>query len=184
MKPATHKMTYEEYCLVPDDGMQLEVIDGELIRTPSPPPRHQEILGTLATVLFNHVEAKELGEVYIGPLDTILDQFNVVRPDILFICKERLGAIAKEWILGPPDIVVEILARTTVDKDRRRKMAVYSEFGVPEYWIVDPETKTIELYCRGQEGKGGLELLRRFAAGETFESRLLSDFRIEVSSIF
>ena len=181
MKASTHKMTYEEYCLVPDEGMQLEVIDGELIRTPSPPPRHQEILGHLATQLFNYVEAKDLGKVYMGPLDTILDQFNVVRPDILFISKERLGAIAKEWIFGPPDMVVEILARTTVDKDRRRKMAVYSQFGVQEYWIVDPEMQTLELYCQGKEG---LELARRFSAGEIFESPLFPGFRIAVSSIF
>ena len=174
-------MTYEEYCLVPDEGMQLEVIDGELIRTPSPTPRHQEILGHLATHLFNYVEAKDLGEVYMGPLDTILDQFNVVRPDILFISKERLGAIAKEWIFGAPDMVVEILARTTVDKDRRRKMAVYSQFGVQEYWIVDPEMKTIELYCQRKEG---LALARHFSAEETFESPLFPGFRIAVSSIF
>lgn len=181
MNPTGHRMTYEEYCLVPDDGMQLEVIDGELIRTPSPTPRHQEVLGHLACDLFDYVEAKDLGEVYMGPLDTILDEFNVVRPDILFISKERLEAIAKEWILGPPDVVVEILARTTIDKDRQKKFDLYSRFGVQEYWIVDPEMKAIELYCQGKEG---LELARRFSAEETFESRLLAGFRLAVSSIF
>ena len=92
-----------------------------------------------------------------------------------------MGVIAKEWIFGQPDIVVEILAQTTADKDRHRKMAVYSQFGVQEYWIVDPERQTIELYCQSKEG---LALARRFSADETFESRLLIGFRIEVNRIF
>ena len=78
-------------------------------------------------------------------------------------------------------MVVEVLSPSTFYKDLRKKMAVYSQFGVKEYWIVDPERKTIELYCRGKEE---LELASRFSAGETFESRLLAGFRIEVGSIF
>ena len=108
----------------------------------------------------------------------------MLQPDILFVSKERLAEVGQERIEGAPDLVVEVLSPSTFHKDLRRKMAVYSRFGVEEYWIVDPETKTIELYCRGQEGKEGLELVQRFAANETFESRLLPGFRIEVSSIF
>ena len=109
-----------------------------------------------------------MGEVYYSPLDTVFTEHTVLQPDILFFRRERLGQIAKEKIEGAPDLVVEILSPSTFYKDRRKKLEVYSQFGVEEYWIVDPETKAIELYCRGQEGKEGLELVRRFAAGETF----------------
>ncbi len=88
--------------------------------------------------------------------------------------------MAKERIEGPPDLVVEVLSPSTADKDRRRKLAVYSQFGVQEYWIVDPETRTIELYRQTSEG---LPLARQFASGDTFESYLLSGFQVGVASL-
>lgn len=184
MKPATHKMTYDEYCLLPEDRNQYELFDGELVMTPSPSREHQKVVLRLARFLADHVERQTLGEVYISPLDAIFDPYTVLQPDILFVSKERLAEVGRERIEGAPDLVVEVLSPSTFYKDLRRKMAVYSRFGVEEYWIVDPETKTIELYGRGQKGKEGLELVRRFSAGETLESRLLAGFRLEVSIIF
>lgn len=184
MKATTHKMTYDEYCLLPEDRNQYELFDGELVMTPSPSREHQRIAGKLYARLLDHVEKNGLGEAYISPLDAIFDPYTTLQPDILFVSKERLPEVGRERIEGAPDLVVEVLSPSTFHKDLRRKMTVYSRFGVQEYWIVDPEMKTIELYCRGQEGKEGLELARRFSAGETFESRLLAGFRVGVSSIF
>ena len=107
--------------------------------------------------------------------------YTVLQPDILFVSKERQAELEKERIEGAPDLVVEVLSPSTFHKDLRRKMAVYSRFGVQEYWIVDPEMKAIELYCQGKEG---LELARRFSAEETFESHLLAGFQVAVGSIF
>ena len=187
MKAATHKMTYDQYCLLPEDRNQYELFDGELVMTPSPSREHQKIVLRLARFLAEHVDQQSLGEVYVSPLDAIFDPYTVLQPDILFVSKARLAEVAGERIEGVPDLVVEVLSPSTFYKDLRRKMTVYSQFGVEEYWIVDPETKTIELYCRGpegNEGKEGLELIRRFSATEMFESRLLPGFRLEVNSIF
>lgn len=181
MNPTATKMTYDEYCLLPEDRNQYELIDGELIVTPSPTRRHQKIVGRLYSRLSVYVESQSLGEVYVAPLDTIFNKYTVLQPDILFVSRERLGEVAKERIEGAPDLVVEVLSPSTVDRDRRRKLAVYSQFGVREYWIVDPEARTIELYQRIGEG---LQLTRQFSSGETFESKLLSGFRVEVSSLF
>ena len=181
MKTTTHKMTYDEYCLLPNDGKQYEIFDGELVVTPSPHRQHQRISGILYRRLADYVEERSLGEVYYSPLDTVFTEYTVLQPDILFISRERVGEIAREKIEGAPDLVVEILSPSTFHKDLRRKMKVYSESGVSEYWIVDPEMKTIELYCQGKEG---LELARRFSAEENFESRLLAGFQVAVSGIF
>ena len=181
MKATAHKMTYDEYCLLPEDGKQYELFDGELVMTPSPSREHQWIVGKLYYRLMDHVERNALGKAYIAPLDTIFDPYTTLQPDILFVRKERLAEVERERIEGTPDLVVEVLSPSTFHKDLRRKMAVYSRFGVREYWIVDPEMKTIELYCQGEEG---LELARRFSAEETFESKLLAGFRIAVSGIF
>jgi Uma2 family endonuclease len=181
MKATAHKMTYDEYCLLPEDRNQYELFDGELVMTPSPTRNHQKIAGRLYARLLDHVEKNGLGEAYIAPLDAIFDPYTVLQPDILFVSKERQAEVEKERIEGVPDLVVEVLSPSTFHKDLRRKMAVYSRFGVQEYWVVDPEMKAIELYCQGKEG---LELARRFSAAETFESRLLAGFRVAVGSIF
>ena len=143
MKATTHKMTYDEYCLLPEDRNQYELFDGELVVTPSPHRQHQRISGILYRRLADFVEERSLGEVYYSPLDTIFTEYTVLQPDILFISRGRLVEIAKEKIEGPPDLVIEILSPSTFYKDLRRKMAVYSESGVREYRIVDPEMKTI-----------------------------------------
>ena len=181
MKSAMTKMTYDQYCLLPEDRNQYELFDGELVMTPSPSARHQDIVLTLATKLAAHIGKYSLGKLYVSPLDTIFDEYTVLQPDILFVSRERVAAIVKERIEGSPDLVVEVLSPSTFHKDIRRKMRVYSQFGVREYWIVDPEEQTMELYQRVGEK---LELDRRFASQETFQSSLLPGFQLEVRSIF
>ncbi len=180
MSVTSTKMTYDQYCLLPEDRNQYELIDGELIVTPSPKSRHQEIVVKLTSALYAYVSSHSLGTVYVAPMDTIFDQYTVLQPDILFVSQERLAEVAKEWIEGPPDLVVEVLSPTSVDRYRRRKLAVYSQFGVREYWIVDPEDCAIDLY---EPARKGTELVRRFSYRETFESPLLG-FKLDVATIF
>jgi len=183
MKATTHKMTYDQYCLLPEDRNQYELFDGELVMTPAPSPQHQEIVTQITRALSNFVQRKSFGKVYVAPLDTIFDPHTVLQPDVLFIRRNRLHIVAEDGVRSAPDLVVEVLSPSTFHKDLRRKMAVYSQFGVSEYWVVDPETQSIDLYCRGKQG---LELLRRFSVGENFESRLLAGFRhkIKGSTLF
>ena len=181
MKSVAAKMNYDQLCLLPEDGNQYELFDGELVMTPSPNTRHQRIVGQLYAELFEYVLEHSLGDLYVAPLDTIMDEFTVVQPDILFVSQDRVAEVVKERIEGAPDLVVEVLSPSTFHKDLRRKMRVYSQFGVREYWIVDPEEETIELHQRVGEK---LQLARKFASGETFESPLLPGFQMQVRSIF
>jgi len=181
MKHAATKMNYDQLCLLPEDGNQYELFDGELVMTPSPRPHHQEIVIKLSALLLQHVQGNSLGKVYVAPLDTIMDEYTVVQPDILFVSRERVAEVVKERIEGAPDLVVEVLSPSTFHKDLRRKMHVYSQFGVKEYWIVDPEEQTLALYQRVGEK---LQLTRQFASDETFQSPLLPGFDLEVHAIF
>jgi Uma2 family endonuclease len=182
MKPSAAKMNYDLYRLLPDDGKRYELIDGELMMmTPAPTPQHQKIVGNLFSELRAHVKANQLGEVFVAPVDIVLEDHTVVEPDILFIRRERQGMVREEAIHGAPDVVVEILSPSSFYHDLRRKMRIYSQFGVQEYWIVDPEKQAIDLYARaGNE----LKLTRQFASHETFQSPLLVGFRLAVSAIF
>ena len=174
-------MTYEQYCLLPEDGKQYEVIDGELFMTPAPKPKHQEIVVRLTVELSGFVRKNGLGEVFIGPVDVVFDRHTVVQPDVLFISTARLSIVGEEALEGAPDLVVEVLSPSTFYKDLRKKMTAYSQFGVQEYWIVDPETQTIEIYARRDDK---LQLAQKFSSDETVESALLPGLRLAVRDLF
>lgn len=175
------KMTYDQYCLLPEDRNQYELFDGELVMTPSPNVRHQRVIARLCSQLLIYVEAHSLGSLIVAPIDTIFDPYTVLQPDILFVSQERIPVVVKERIEGAPDLAVEVLSPSTIEKDRHRKLAVYSQFGVREYWIVDPETQTIERY--GREGYE-LRLTRTFSSGEAVESSLFPGLSFPVASVF
>ena len=181
MSQAATKMTYTQYCLLPEDGKQYEVIDGELFMTPAPRPKHQKIVLRLAEELSGFVRKSGLGEVFVAPVDVLLEQHTILQPDVLFIRQERLAIVKEDAIEGPPDLVVEVLSPSTFYKDLRKKMTAYSQFGVQEYWIVDPETQTIEVYARRDDK---LQLARKFSSGESLESALLPGLRLAVKDVF
>jgi Uma2 family endonuclease len=181
MSKTATKMTYAQYCLLPEDGKQYEVIDGELFMTPAPRPKHQKIVVRLTEELSRFVRANKLGEVFVAPTDVLLDEHTILQPDVLFIRKDRLGIVKEDAIEGAPDLVVEVLSPSTFYKDLRKKMTAYAQFGVQEYWIVDPETESIEI-CARRDDK--LQSARKFSSDEAVESALLPGFRLRVKEVF
>jgi Uma2 family endonuclease len=145
-------LTYREYAVLPDDGRRYELQDGELSVTPAPDPYHQISSRELFRVLDEHVRARGLGEVLYAPLDVILSDTTVLQPDIVYLDRTRLAAISRRGIEGPPTLVVEILSPSTASIDRRTKTRLYARFGVPFYWLVDPEARTLEALSLGPDG--------------------------------
>lgn len=174
-------MTYAQLCVLPEDRKRHELIDGELFVTPAPTPKHQEIVGELYSRLSAYVKANTLGKVYVAPVDVVFEDHTVLEPDLLFISETRRGIVGEDAIHGAPELVVEVLSPSTFYHDLRRKMTVYSQFGIQEYGIVDPEKQTIALHQRVGEG---LQLVRQFASHETFRSPLLPGFQLDVHTIF
>ena len=174
------KMTYDQYCLLSEGRNQYELFDGELVITPWPNVGHQRIVGRLCTQLLACVEAHSLGLLIISPIDAVFDQYTVLQPDILFVSQERIPEVVKERIEGAPNLAVEILSPSTVGKDRR-KLAVYSQFGVRECWIVDPEVQTIERYVH--DG-GELRLIRTFSFNDAVQSPLFPGLSLPVACVF
>lgn len=139
------KYTYEDYLKTPEDK-RYELINGELIMTPSPVPGHQLISVELLFRLKKFAVENNIGKVMHAPCDVYLDNENVVQPDILFISKDRLGIIGEKNIQGAPDLVIEIISENSVYRDMVQKKRLYARFGVKEYWIVLPEEEEIEVY--------------------------------------
>lgn len=145
-------LTYDDYCLIPDDGKRYEVVHGELHMSPSPVIRHQSIVVRLTILLGTFIEKTQIGRLLIAPIDVILSEHNVVQPDVLFISKERLSIISDKNVQGVPDLLVEILSEGNRRHDEVVKRKLYESFGVGEYWVIDPALETIKVY-RLEEGR-------------------------------
>ncbi len=181
--PAQGQWTYADYARLPDDTWKYEVIRGELHMTPAPTPIHQRAVLRIAAALDRFIRDANRGEVFTAPIDVILpDNLGTpVQPDILFLAAEHLERVKERWIEGPPDLVVEVLSPSNWVDDRRVKFDVYAQAGVPEYWIVDPDLRTVEVFVLDQ---GAYRLLDRFTPGVEVRSQLLPDFSIPVEEIF
>jgi Uma2 family endonuclease len=143
----------EVYKSLPE-GTLAELIDNNLYMSPSPLASHQKTLQRIFRKLSEEIEDTGRGEIYIAPFDVYLDEDqNAVQPDIIVVLKANEGIIdRKGHIHGVPDLLIEILSPGNKDHDQIRKKELYERFGVKEYWMVDPETKTVTGYSL-QSGK-------------------------------
>ena len=140
-------LTYDDLLKMPDDGNRYEVIGGELIVTPAPRRDHQEVSSNLDWILQRFLRSTGLGRSYTQPVDVVLAQHDIMQPDLIVIRRSRLGIYRPEGVLSePPDIAIEIISPSSRSVDRVRKMAHYARGGIPEYWIADPEWRTLEIY--------------------------------------
>ena len=149
---ASTKLTFEDYCLLPDDGRRHEIIDGEHYVNPSPNTKHQIISRQMAFAMWGFVEPRQLGEVFYAPFDVVLSPFDVVEPDIVFVSAARSHILTSANIQGAPDLVVEILSPSNRQYDQIVKFKRYDALGVAEYWIVDPDAETVTIYRRTSTG--------------------------------
>ena len=139
-------LTYEDYCLLPNDRNRYEILDGELSVTPAPATKHQIALGNLYRILANHVVAHQMGRLLLAPTDVILAATTVVQPDLVFIGNDRSQVVTPRGVEGAPTLVVEILSPTTQRTDRLTKAQLYAKHGVPHYWLIDPDQQSLEAH--------------------------------------
>ena len=169
-------LTYEDYVATPDDGMRYEIHDGELSVSPAPTFRHQQLLARLLVALRAHVSANDLGELVPAPVAVVLAATTVVEPDLVSLSKDRLGLVsARGTVDGAPTLVIEIASPSTARRDRQTKKQLYERYGVPYYWIVDPDARAIEVY-RHDGGRYGGEDVR---AGEFVDVPPFPGLRID-----
>jgi Uma2 family endonuclease len=140
------RWTYSEFARLPNDGNRYEVIDGELYVSPSPQPRHELISQRLNRQLDNFVHEHDLGWILTAPVDVLFAEGEYVAPDLIFVRRERVGIITERGIEAAPDLIVEISSPSSRTLDRGPKLRQYTRFGVPLYWIIDPDGARVEVY--------------------------------------
>lgn len=130
---------------LPEDGNRYEVVHGELLVTPAPAKRHQEIVGRLAFALTDWLRPRTLGRLYCSPADIRGGPETLVQPDLFVLTPD--AARAPDWPeLGALLLAIEVLSPGTARYDRFAKRRRYQEAGVPDYWIVDPEARRVEIW--------------------------------------
>jgi len=179
--PQPIRLTYDDFCALPDDGRRYEILDGDLYMSPAPVTLHQIAVGKLYRKLGDFVEDCRLGIVFVAPYDVILGKHDVVEPDLVFVSTARRSIITSKNIQGAPDLLIEVLSPSTADRDTRDKRNIYARCGVPFYWIVDPDRRSVlELQLVGSAYAPVAEL----TSPATFKPTLFPGLAIELESLW
>ena len=161
-----------DYYAISELGRVVELSDGNVEFSDPPTCVHQRILLRLSVALHTFVTARKLGEVCFGPLPVELWSGKIREPDLMFVSTAHASRIGV--YLGVPDLAVEILSPGSVYKDREVKRKEYAQAGVAEYWIIDPEARTVDIY----------EVGRHFAGTDVLTSELFPGFSIPLAELF
>lgn len=166
---------------------RLELIRGKIFEMSAPATFHQEVLNELFVALYNHLKGHPC-KVFCAPFDIRFPKdsmedhqiYSVVQPDICVICD--LSKLDTKGCVGAPDIVVEILSPDNNRKELQIKYGLYQEFGVKEYWIVDPKKRTVLKHVLND--LGNYVTGPAVANGNIFTSTILPAFKLNIDEIF
>lgn len=174
-------ITYRDLRRYPDDGKRRELIDGEVIVSPSPAVDHQTVVIRLAVALHAFVTTNDLGFVFPAPIDVYFTPRDVVQPDLVYVSYANRAIVRRLNVHGAPDLCIEVISPGSRRRDTVRKRALYARFGVPEYWIVDPAGKTIDMLCL-PDAPVPLRKPADYAVGPA--SRVLPDLVVDHDALF
>lgn len=142
------KYTYQDYLELPEEpGYRFEILEGILMKDPSPNVIHQRVSRRLQRILEDYFwEVDPEGEIFDAPLDVTFHDTTVIQPDLFYVSGKQGEIIKDTRIDGPPTLVVEVLSPSNFRKDRLQKLLIYQKVQVQHYWIVDPAEKTLECF--------------------------------------
>ncbi|HKG14212.1 MAG TPA: Uma2 family endonuclease [Pyrinomonadaceae bacterium] len=176
-------LTIEDLDALPDDGNTYELIEGELIVSSAPTLSHQRVIKNLILFIGNYLDKNPIGEVFPTP-GVIFDEYNGVIPDLVFLTNEQLQQVGAEARIHlAPALAVEVVSpgRNNARRDRVMKLQIYGKFGVGEYWVADPEARTLEIYRRAE---GALALAATLTGGDEINTPLLPGFTCAPARVF
>lgn len=175
------KYTAKDYMML-DEGAPFQLVNYDLIMSPSPISLHQIVSGRILQIALNFLDATDnSGFLVSAPMDVRFDDGNIFQPDILYIAEDRKDEIVKDYVEGAPDLIIEILSPSNAYYDLRQKKEIYEKYGVKEYIIIDPIAQNADLYLLKE---GIYQLHQRAEKTEHLNSVLLPGFSIPISQLF
>ena len=178
------RITWEDLDRMPPDGMRHEIIRGEHVVNAAPNLFHQDVSRNLEVILTLFVTANGLGKVYDSPVNVLFPDGTMVDPDLVFISNDRRAILKGKRIEGAPDLIVEVLSESTRRYDELEKRELYEQFRVPEYWVIDPDARSVKIYRRGVSGDYEHPLLITAADDKTLTTPLLPGLIIDLAEVF
>ena len=181
MSVAEKLLTWEDIRDLPESYGRTEIVEGELVASPTPGSRHQEICSRLGFHLIRFVGERWLGRVYTSPLHVILAEHVHYEPDLCFVARARSGIIRESYVDGPPDLAIEVISETNRTYDTVVKHRDYARYGVREYWLVDPREETLSSWTLQA---GSFALLGRARRGEIVVTNVLRGLELDPAQVF
>lgn len=144
----TDYVTYKDYLEMAPEDRIMEWSEGRIISYMPPLDKHQDIVGFLHTLINNYNTALDLGFTRVAPYEVKLPE-SAREPDIAFVSHQNTGVRSEHRFTGAPDLVVEVVSRSSIRQDRVIKFSEYEAAGVKEYWLIDPRVRqqTVEVYA-------------------------------------
>jgi Uma2 family endonuclease len=173
------RLTNADIEAMPEDGNRYEIIDGELFVSSAPHAVHQRVLMNIGYAFRVYLASQAIGEILPG-VGIVFDEYDGVIPDLVFATDARIRqTLAGGRFRAAPEIVIEIVSpgHSNERRDRHVKRNLYAARGVDEYWIVDPENRSVEIHSRDR----GFENLR---GKDELTSPVLPGFSVPVSAFF
>ena len=161
--------TRRDYSLLPE-GFPAQLIHGQLVKDPSPTYGHQRLAGRLRDALVRHVEPDL---VVMAPADVVIDEVNVLQPDVVVL---RTSPPLEQSDVGIPRVALEVLSQSTAARDRDVKRVLFLRAGVEEVWLLDPVSEAIEIWWP--------DAMQRYTGSDAAVSRALSGFQLIPARLF
>jgi Uma2 family endonuclease len=176
-------LTIADLDALPDDDNRYELFEGELFMSRAPGVSHQRVLGNIYALIRAYLVQHSIGEVLLTP-GVIFDNLNSAIPDAIFMTNQRKREIISgERLVSAPELMIEIVSpgKENERRDRVVKRQVYAKHGVKEYWIADPQNKSLEIY---RLKRHILALAETLMEEDRVTTSLLPGFECKASQIF
>lgn len=179
-KRIKERITFEEFCNLVNEDQKAHLIDGVMIMESPASNIYEDLFGFLHSILRVYASRKKIG-VVLGSRTLIrLSDYTGLEPDLLFVNNVNRHIIKEQYIDGAPDMVAEIVSPSSRQLDQMEKKKLYAEYGVREYWLIDPYRQTAEFFYN-QHGKWtNLPVDER----GVFLSKVILDFWLRVDWLF
>ena len=180
----TKRYTYADY-LTWQFTDRVELIRGKIFNmSPAPSSQHQHITLAISSGIYQFLRNKPC-KVFQAPFDVLLPDYSgvkntVVQPDITVVCDE--SKITKAGCTGAPDLIVEVISKSSVKKDLHEKYEIYEKAGVKEYWIVQPQDRSLIIFILNEEGR--YQPAKPLTKGDKACSNILPGLEINLDELF
>ena len=178
MTAAPKLMTVDDYFSTPETVTPMELVHGVMRVADAPTPRHQSAVLHLCLALDRHVRPRQLGRVWIAPLDVVLSAGDalIVQPDLCFISNEREWIVA-DRVRGAPDLVIEVLSPNPRIGSTAERVGWFAEYGVRECWLIHQDERQVTVMSFDNRRIGER---CSYSEREPIRSKVLPEFRVSL----